>query len=209
MTRTSTQMSIPTGTSMSSVPVTARLVGLRLHARRGPGGVPEAPAARALLDLKARNEQRLADEKALRQLVATARAQVAALPGQVRERTDEVAALAVELGLQIARELVGAALDKGLVDPTPTVARCLADCVHGSDRSDLVVKLNPADAEAVRNGLAQLPELAEEAEAARFVADASVPRGGVRAETGAGRLRYDPLDVLQRICDEVRREASS
>lgn len=196
-------------TSMSSVPVSARLVGLRLHTRRGPGGVPEAPRARALLDLKRRNEQRVADEQALRQLVAAAKTQVASIPGQVRGRTDEVAALAVELGLQIARELVGAALDKGLLDPTPTVARCLADCVHGSDRGDLTVRLNPADAEAVQNAIAAQPELAEEAAAARFVADASVPRGGVRAETGAGRLRYDPMDVLTRICDEVRREAST
>ena len=56
--------------------------------------------------------------------------------------------------------------------------------------------------------LAEMTELDEEIAAARFEADATVPSGGVRAETGAGRLRYNPREVLERICDEVRREAS-
>jgi hypothetical protein len=54
-----------------------------------------------------------------------------------------------------------------------------------------------------------MPELADEVAASRFVADATVARGGVRAETGSGRLLYDPREVLERICAEVRREASS
>jgi hypothetical protein len=31
----------------------------------------------------------------------------------------------------------------------------------------------------------------------------------VRAETGAGRLRYDPREALERVAAEVRREASA
>ena len=38
-------------------------------------------------------------------------------------RLDEVATIAVELGLAIAREIVGAAIDKSEVDPTPTTTR--------------------------------------------------------------------------------------
>lgn len=196
-------------TSMSSVPVTARLVGLRLHQRREPGGAPQAPAVKALLDLEERNRQRAVDEQALRDLVAEMRAQVQAMPAAVQGRLDEIAGIAVELGLGIAREIVGAALDNGQVDPTATVARCLADCVHGSDRADLVVRLHPEDVAAVQTNLQNMPELARELDASTIVADATVPRGGVKAETGAGRLHYDPREVLQRICDEVRREASA
>ncbi|HEB53944.1 MAG TPA: hypothetical protein ENI87_11885, partial [bacterium] len=188
---------------------TARLIGLRLHTRRGPGGVPLSPRARALLDLEAQNLKRAADQQVVRDLFAEMRQQTAAMPELLNGRLDEVAGIAVELGLSIAREIVGAALDKGIVDPTPTVATCLRDCVHGSDGGDLVVRLHPEDLENVLNTLATMPELEGDIDRARFVADQSVPRGGVRAETGAGRLRYDPGEVLQRICDEVRREASS
>ncbi|MFK7739090.1 MAG: FliH/SctL family protein [Planctomycetota bacterium] len=193
----------------TAVPLTARLIGLRLHARRGPSGETVPPAARVLLDLGQRNRQRELDEKKLRDLVAHAEQQLAALPAIVNERLDAVSQVAVELGLSIARELVASALESGQVDPTDTVARCLRDCVHGSDRGDLTVRLNPEDLEQVEQRLVGMPELAEQIAEAKFVADATVPRGGVNAETGAGRLRYDPREVLERICNEVRREAGA
>tara|TARA_R110002072_G_scaffold174303_1_gene329293 strand:- start:5139 stop:5732 length:594 start_codon:yes stop_codon:yes gene_type:complete len=196
-------------TSTNVIPMTSRLVGLRLHNRRGPGGVPESPKARQLLDLEAQNMAREADAQVMRDLLAEARNQIVALPGVVNERLEEIAGITVELGLAIAREIVGDALDQGRVDPTPTVARCLADCVHGSDRSDLVIKLHPDDMANVQTRIAQMTELGEEFAAARFVADATVPSGGVRAETGAGRMHYDPREILERICNEVRREASA
>lgn len=196
-------------TSTNTVPVPQRLVGLRLHRRSCAGGAPASPRARQLLDLEARNQQREADQQQLRGLLTAAQQQVQDLPQVVNQRLDEVAGVAVELGLSIARELVGAALDQHLVDPTPTVARCLRDCVHGSGGADLVVRLNPDDLAAVKTNLAAEPELARAATEAQFVADESVPRGGVRAETGAGRLHYDPREVLERICEEVRREASA
>lgn len=195
-------------TMMSAIPVTSRLVGLRLHTRRGPGGAPESARARHLLDLEARNLKREADEKVLRDLLAEMRGQVAAMPGLIGSRLDEVAGIAVELGLAIAREIVGAAIDKGNLDPTPIVVRCLKDCVHGSGGGDMVVKLNPEDLASVKTRLAQTPDIDDEVAAARFVADATVPSGGVRAETGAGRLLYNPREVLERICVEVRREAT-
>jgi len=196
-------------TSMSAVPVHQRLVGLRLHTRRGPGGVPEAPRARVLLDLEAKNLKREADMQVVRDVLRDSRAQLASLPGVVNGRLDEVAGIAVELGLAIAREIVGSALDQHYVDPTRTVARCLRDCVHGSSDADLVIKLNPDDLANVKTRIAEIPELAREAADAQFVADPGIPSGGVRAETGAGRLHYDPREVLERICDEVRREASA
>lgn len=197
-----------TMTTMSSIPVASRLVGLRLHTRRGPGGIPESGRARQLLDLESRNIRREADAQVIRQLLAESRAQVEAIPGVVSGRLDEIAGISVELGLAIAREIVGAAIDSGSVDPTPIVARCLKDCVHGSDRGDLVVKLNPEDLAGVKTQLAQMTDMDEEVASARFVADTTVPSGGVRAETGAGRLLYNPREVLERICDEIRREAT-
>jgi flagellar biosynthesis/type III secretory pathway protein FliH len=181
----------------------SRLVGLRLRAR-----APGSPAA-ALLDLRQREQDRLAEAAAVRDVCAAARQAVAALPATVADRVEELAGVATELGLALARELVGAALEKGLVDPTPVVLRCLRDCVHGAGKADLVVRLNPQDLAAVQERLRDNAELRQEIADARFVADPVVPRGGVRAETGAGRLLYDPQEVLARICAEVRREVSS
>jgi len=161
-----------------------------------------------LLDLEARNLKREADEQVIRDLLAESQSQVDKVPEVINNRLDEIAGISVELGLAIAREIVGAAIDDGKMDPTPIVARCLRDCVHGSDRGDLVIRLNPEDLAGVKTRLAEMTELDEEIAAARFEADATVPSGGVRAETGAGRLRYNPREVLERICDEVRREAS-
>jgi flagellar biosynthesis/type III secretory pathway protein FliH len=193
-------------TAPQPVPANAPLVGLRLHPAVGPGAA--AGRTRELLDLKDREAQRTAALQALQQLATTARATVAAVPAQVATRLDEVAALAVELGLAVARELVGHALAKGHVDPTPTVVRCLRDCVHGASDADLVVRLHPDDVAAVETALQGMSELRDEIAVARFVGDPAVPRGGVCAETGAGRLRYDPRDVLERICAEIRREAA-
>lgn len=186
----------------------APLVGFRVHSRRQPATAAGA-RAQQLLDLKEREVRREAAVTALRDLAQAARKVVDGIPAQVGQRLDEVAALAVELGLTLANELVGDALAKGLVDPTPTVVRCLRDCVHGSSRSDLVVRLHPDDLAAVQTALQDHPEVREEVAAARFVADATIPRGGVRAETQAGRLHFDPREVLVRIADEVRREAAS
>jgi flagellar biosynthesis/type III secretory pathway protein FliH len=195
--------------STNSVPLTQPLVGLRLHARRAGGGEPLPSHVASLLDLKQREQQRQASVQAAIDLAKAAQRTIANVPAEVQQRLEQVAGLAVELGLALARELVGAALDQGKVDPTETVVRCLRDCVHGSDRSDLVVKLHPQDLGPVQQALQSRPEVQEETALARFVADPTVPRGGVRAETGAGRLRYDPREVLERISAEVRREASS
>lgn len=184
------------------------MVGLRLHRRPPPGAPPSAPV-RWLLELGQREQQRSADAAALAACCRAVQQAVGGLPAQVGDRLDALAGQVVELGLAVARELVGAALDRGLGDPTPVVARCLRDCVHGAERGDLVVRLHPADLELVQRGLATRPEIAAAAEAARFVGDPSVPRAGVRAETGAGRLRYEPREVFERMAAAIRREAAS
>lgn len=179
------------------------LVGFRLHTEAAGG------RARELLDLQQREQQRREALQALREFATGCGRTVSALPTQIEKRLDEVAGLAVELGLALAREIVGVAIEQGLADPLPTVVRCLRDCVHGVDRADLVVRVHPEDLAGVQRGLDAMPELRSEFADARLVGDPAVPRGGVLAETGAGRLRYTPMEVLSRICAEVRREASA
>jgi flagellar biosynthesis/type III secretory pathway protein FliH len=179
------------------------LVGFRLHT--GTAG----QRGQELLDLQQREVQRTQTLQQLRELAATCQRTVEAVPTQIDQRLDQIAGIAVELGLALAQEIVGSALQQGLVDPLPTVVRCLRDAIHGSDGADLTIRLHPEDLASVQRRAANLPEVKEEVAAARFVADPKVPRGGVLAETGAGRLRYEPLEVLQRICAEVRREASA
>jgi len=189
------------------IPLTENVIGLRLFGAR-PAAEQDAKA-RWLLSLRDREKQRRADAVALQAIAAAATDACEALPRLVGERLDGIAELAVELGLAVAREIVGDALDRGHVDPTPTVVRCLRDCVHGSSRADLVVRLHPDDLGNVQRVLQQHSELADQVGVAHFVADARVGRGGVRAETEAGRLEYDPRDALERVSAEVRREVRS
>ena len=127
-------------TTVGKLQVNHSIAGLRLHSRATAAGSPHAGKVAWLLSLQAREEQRQAEAASLVALSAAARQAIAALPKTVGERLDEVAATAVELGLAVAREIVGTALDRGFHDPTPTVARCLRDCVHGSSKADLVVR---------------------------------------------------------------------
>lgn len=198
-----------TGASETATPAVRQLVGVRLHGRSPGAGAPGAKAVAWLYSLQQRQAQRQREREALVAMAGALGKTLAELPQQVGARLDEVAGVAVELGLAVAREIVGDAIRRGAYDPTPTVARCLRDCVHGSRRDDLVVRLHPDDLETVRSRLAELPDLAEEFDQARFVADGRVPRGAVRADTETGRLHYDPREVLERICEEVRREVGS
>lgn len=196
-------------TNLPQLPEVAPIIGIKLHSRDPAPGSPQAKKVAWLLSLDGREKQRAADSAALQALAKTVQQAIHQLPQAVGSRLEEIAGIAVELGLAIAREIVGQAVDKGHVDPTPTVVRCLRDCVHGSERTDLVVRLHPADLELVKTRLAGMPELEDEVAAARLVADATMARGAVRAETETGRLRYDPREALERVCAEIRREVSA
>ena len=155
-------------------------------------------------------EQKTRREAELKALQATAHAVQRAMQQSqvsVTQRVDELAALVVELGLSVAREIVGAALDRGDCDPTPTVVHCLRDCVHGSDEDDLVVKLHPDDLALVSERLRAMPDLADAVAKSKFVADATLGRGEVRASTDAGKLRYDPRETFERVASAVRNAA--
>ena len=158
----------------------------------------------SLGDLKARRD---AEQKSLLTIAQAVARAVQQTQATVQQRTDELAALVVELGLAVAREIVGSALDRGDVDPTPTVVHCLRDCVHGSSESDLVVRLHPDDMAIVQARVAAMPELHESVALTKFLADPSLGRGEVRAATEAGKLRYDPREAFERVAAAVRNAA--
>jgi flagellar biosynthesis/type III secretory pathway protein FliH len=185
------------------------IVGIRLLQRHPRLDAPDASRTAQLLSFGERERQRVAEAQQVAGLVTAVRAAVDELPRIVDERLDQIAALAVELGLQVAREVVGAALDKGLCDPLPFVTRCLRDCLQASAGAPVAVRLHPDDLALVQARLEDERTFAEAGDRVRIVADQTVPRGGVRAETGAGALRYDPREALELITAEVRREVSA
>lgn len=196
-------------TALLKLPVEQPIAGLHLHATAPAAGTAAAAKVQWLLGLGQAQQRRDAEHKALQQIAQATERALQTLPAAVQTRLDAVASMVVELGLAVAREIVGEALAQGHVDPTPTVARCLREAVHGSDAGDLKIHLHPDDLGVVLERLGQQPDLRQRLAAAELVADASTARGAVRAETGAGRLRWDPREVLQRISDEIRREAAS
>ena len=184
------------------------MVGLRLLPRHPEADTDAAERVRWLVQLGEERQRREAEKQSVSQAAQSIQQGVAGLAKVVNERLDQVAALAVELGLQLARELVGDALDKGLVDPTPTVVRCLRDAVQGSTDSSLKVYLHPDDLGIVLARLAEIPDLASLVTATDFQPDRALQRGAVRAETGSGRLRYDPQEVFARMAEAVRNVAA-
>jgi flagellar biosynthesis/type III secretory pathway protein FliH len=187
------------------VNATGRLIGLRLHPHRAGASV----RAQGLLQLGERARRDAAEHAALLALCETVSQTLSTLPQTVHTRLDQVAAQAVEIGLAVAREVVGACLEQGRFDPAPVVAHCLAEAVLGSSDAELTIRLHPEDLGPVLQRLANRPELEPVLSRTKLVADPGVGRGAVRAETGSGRLSSDPREVLERISAEVRREASA
>jgi flagellar biosynthesis/type III secretory pathway protein FliH len=191
------------------LPIRGRLVGLRLHPRAPAPGSPAEPRVRWLLQLGERGRRDEAEHRALLAVAEAVQQALADLPILVQARLDQVAALAVGIGLAVAREVVGTALERGAVDPTPMVERCLREAVAGSNGAPLRIWLHPQDLAPVLERLANRPDLQPALAQAELVADPGLGRGAVRAETGAGCLRWDPIQALERISAEVRAEAGT
>lgn len=183
--------------------------GLRVHSRTAALDAAARAKIEWLVGLGQTQARQKAELEAIQRAAQAVQRTLQGLQQQVGQRLDEIAGLVVELGLAVAREVVGAAVDQGLVDPTPTVIHCLRDCVHGAESKDLVVHLHPDDLGLVMARLAAMPELQAQVADAQLLPDASLARGAVRAETGAGRLRYDPRESLERVAEAVRSAASA
>ncbi len=183
------------------------LVGLR--ARPTAARDPESPGDPGEWIFRMRDHLRLEVERreAFQNCLEGIDRAVDSIARTVNSRLDDVAALVTELGIALAREVLGTAIEQGLADPTATVARCLRDAVGAAD-SATEVFLAPDDLRGVLDRLQTQPDLQKHVERARFTADPDLERGAVRIENEAGRLLYEPREVLQRISDAVRREMS-
>jgi flagellar biosynthesis/type III secretory pathway protein FliH len=194
-------------TTRVAIALDAPLRGVRLLSRSAPGGGQPA-TVQWLVQLGEVRAQRDAESRALLATAQAVQRALQAVNATVVARLDEIASTVVDLGLAVAREIIGDALERGAVDPTAVVVHCLRDCVHGPEGADLVIHLHPDDLGPVMSRLAAMPELRDQVAAGRIVPDAALARGSVRAETTAGRLRYDPREVFERMADAVRSAAA-
>ncbi len=185
--------------------LTRPLKGLRPHRLPVEGAESPGEGGEWILAVRERVQEEARRRAAVQTCLEGINRAVDSITTTVDRRLDEVAALATELGLALAREVLGAALEKGLVDPAPTVSRCLRELAASADK-EIAVFLAPDDLDLVLDELEKQADPRERLARARFAADPELDCGSVRIETAAGQLLYDPAEVLQRICDEVRRE---
>ena len=190
--------------NMLRIALPGRVRSLRLHAPRGERA-PHQPRLQQLSGLVQKAQQDATDREALRSCIEDIEHQLEGIPRQVAENLEQVSVLATEIGLAVAREIVGSALDQGLVDVTAVVMRCLDHALGGAQTGQVRVQLSPDDLSTVIQSLDEHPDMRERMQQVELLPDASVQRGHVRVETNAGRLSYDPQEVLARISDEVRR----
>ena len=185
--------------------LTRPLKGLRPHRVPVEGAESPGEGAKWIFALRERAGKEARRLAALQNCLDGIDRAVDSITKDVDRRLADVAELATELGLALAREILGVALEKGLADPTTTVSRCLRESAVGTD-GEIAVFLSPDDLDLVLDELDKQSDPRERVARARFAADPELDRGSVRIETAAGRLLYDPAEVLQRICDEVRQE---
>ncbi len=194
-------------TGRNAIALEAPLLGVRTLSRSLLADEATAGKVKWLVSLGEQKNRRDAELKAMQGIAQAVLRATQQSHAMVAQRAEELSALVVELGLAVAREIVGDALDRGATDPTEAVVHCLRDCVHGANDSDLVVKLHPEDHALVSRQLAAMPDLADAVAKSKFVADASLGRGEVRASTEAGKLRYDPRETFERVAAAVRNAA--
>lgn len=195
-------------TVLHRLPLRQKLTGLRLLAQQRGADAAAAPRVAWLLSLQEQQQRRAAEAQALQGLAQAVQRALQGAQAELQVRLDQLAGTVVELGLALAREIVGQAAGSGLVDPTPVVLHCLRDCVHGPDRTDLRIHLHPDDLGMVLDRLARMPDVAAALAAADLLPDPALARGAVRAETGAGRLRYDLQETFERVAAAVRSVAA-
>lgn len=179
------------------------LRGIRLHSvPNDPAKVPQR--VRWLLDLHAQVENERQAREARRAVLERALAGIetalSEVPGVVRAKLEEVAGIATELGLALAREVVSEIVDRDLGDTASTILRCLEETVPGASARIYVA---PDDLAAVTASFAEFPELDERIAAANFFTDPALGHGCVRIESDVACTTYDPRQAIENICAEV------
>ena len=147
-------------TTRFSVHTKRRLRGIHLHTVSTEFGAA-SERVEWLLDLHRKTERdreaRAEREARLASVLDACEAAIATIPSTVQSKLQEVASIATELGLALAREIVGSVIDQGHGDTPGTVLRCLEEAVPGVD---VRVCLSPEDHAAVTASFAEFPELA-------------------------------------------------
>ena len=106
----------------------------------------------------------------------------AALEADLKRVDTELAQQIVELGLAVARKLVGASLKANPESVKDSVEDALRHVVQAQGTVNVIV--NPEDAEIVRSHL----EVSPNAGTWALKEDAGIARGGCRVETGSGEI---------------------
>lgn len=190
--------------NMLHVVLPRRLRALRLHAQSDERRL-ERQRAQRLSGLAHKADQDATARAAMLSCIEDIERQLQVLPTLVAANLEHVSDLATEIGLAVAREVVGSVVEQGLVDITAVVMRCLDHAVGGVGATRLRVQLSPDDLGTVIQYLDEHPDMRERMQQVELLPDATIERGHVRVETGAGSLFYDPEEVAARIADELRR----
>lgn len=173
----------------------------------GSASAEERTAHARLLDLGAAARDAAAVRARALATLASVETALGQIAVQIDARLDQLQALVIELGLGVAEEVVGAAVDTGRADVTAAVRRCLDDLVIGPGDAQVVVRLHPEDLAEV------LPWIEDEVRARvavrggpqlSFEPDAGLWRGSARVDTDAGQLRYQVDEVLAAMAQAIR-----
>lgn len=179
---------------------------VRLHAG-GAAGVA-SPQSRWLVGARERQQADAEQAEAIERCLRAVKDAIDAVPAIVERNLQEVAAMATEIGLAVARELLGDSIERGTYDPNPTVLRCLKSVVLGADSGEIQVFLAAEDLSSVAGRLSESSELHDWLDRISLAVDPELSRGSVRVESGSGSLIYDPRAVFERIALAVREETS-
>ena len=154
---------------------------------------------------------KMAQDAALLELLVTTVEHIetatAGIAPQIEANLQSVAALATEIGLAVAREVVGQALTDELLDPSDVVLRCLRQSVQTAGDAPLRIELAPSDLDRVIAALDGHPELRSRIGDVDFVPNPDLGSACVQITTAYGSLVYDPQEVLDRVCEEIRKGA--
>ncbi len=173
-----------------------RLAALRAEAERA--GFEEG-LARGTEEARAQAEQAL-------EAVHAAEREVAGMRDSYLGHAE---AAAVELALQIAQKVLGAAI---AADPKAVLGIVSGALLRTTDRDHLVLEVNPADFELVRDAAAELAARMGGINRMEVVSERRVDRGGcvVRTEEGEIDARISAqMERVRQLLSEVRNESAA
>jgi flagellar biosynthesis/type III secretory pathway protein FliH len=134
------------------------------------------------------------------------RAVLAAAAASITAARDEVVAIAevraVELAVMLAQKILAAKLD---ADPHAILSLCEGALRRVVQKDDLVLEVNPADAELVRAEIAILESSAGGPDTISVSGERRVGRGGCVVRTREGEIDARIESQLERAADLMRR----